>query len=614
MGRQSSSHSRRWTRVVAVWLALLALALTLGQGRSQAQVATAKDRAALKLTRWDRAWGFLGTTRLEIQLTSKEFEQWGKEKYVSEPELLTLRWWTGETVAVGAEWEVSAADGVPVASGTLDGAPAAGGRQLFSIPGDSFLPAGGRRSTTRYTIRVIPYDSQREPLGPPSPPVVLDHGPPGEPTQFDEDMGIEPPVYVHPEGHPKVRFLHYAPLTQTRAGGLRLEAYNDQAEATHPVDLRITDLELVARQKEGWVRVPSLAPGAVRPVEFTLVPQLTKGSPTVEGDWQKWRERYANGVYILAGTQKVGSAATRYHQPPLYRHGAGLSSCANGVTDGDEQDLDCGPGCPSACQDCFAAASPGSGDAAPYFSLGSQYVAAVAMTAKFEYLNYLSTEEGRDESLDIFRPAKVGGDYASRNVIRAVARYVDTHMDYFLDDPDDWDEAPAEKTIRTSGGRWGASGDKKEGTEDLVMGPCLNRYCGDCEDHAFLRFALLRAMGIGRRCAWVADHHNDFDQGQRTCGKLSKKGDSDGHTYNLVYWKGKYRILDYSSEVYETNSIQCWDQHATDNIFHDAYGEHWDAEGENLSPTGSLHHNYPGDHTCGGPSWNFRTYYRDLCP
>ena len=50
-------------------------------------------------------------------------------------------------------------------------------------------------------------------------------------------------------------------------------------------------------------------------------------------------------------------------------------------------------------------------------------------------------------------------------------------------------------------------------------------YHGDCEDHAILRHSLLRALGFDRNFIW--------------------NGRQPGHEYNIVLYKGTYRIMDY---------------------------------------------------------------------
>ncbi len=96
--------------------------------------------------------------------------------------------------------------------------------------------------------------------------------------------------------------------------------------------------------------------------------------------------------------------------------------------------------------------------------------------------------------------------------------------------------------------------------------------------------------------------------------KKKKGGSGGGHGYNIVYYKGKYRIMDYSpmttlSYLYYAN---CVDQHATTNIWNDHYGKHWDKKDKRPIDF-QLLMNYPGQFSCPTGTWNWRTYYADVC-
>ena len=121
---------------------------------------------------------------------------------------------------------------------------------------------------------------------------------------------------------------------------------------------------------------------------------------------------------------------------------------------------------------------------------------------------------------------------------------------------------------------------------------------------------MLRSLGFYHKCIFCADHHNDKDQGQRTeCGYKKKKG---GHTYNVVVYRGKYRIMDYGEmRCRFWANQQCWDQHATDNIWNDHTGKHWSKK--DVSPYGTQPLvNYPGNPCSPSPNWDWRTYFCDI--
>lgn len=259
----------------------------------------------------------------------------------------------------------------------------------------------------------------------------------------------------------------------------------------------------------------------------------------------------------------------------------------NGVQDGTETGIDCGGDSPVACQSCvLTEIDAGSADDAGLYSLSSTVVSAAAQRALADYADSI----GQDP-LTYYTGLEQGDRY-----VTAVAWYVDQNMTW-VEDGGDWDGAQsARRTISSSGSR------------------CSMLFCGDCEDHSILRAALLRTLGFAWNCIFSADHHNEDNQGQRlVCPTLSKKEGSGGHTYNVVYFRGKYRLLDYGVMGSYLSFAQCWDQHATDNIWNDHYGELWDARRK--SPIGGKPLiNYPGNPSCPSVNWNWRTYYSDVCP
>ena len=261
----------------------------------------------------------------------------------------------------------------------------------------------------------------------------------------------------------------------------------------------------------------------------------------------------------------------------------------NGVKDGDETGVDCGGSSPAHDMHCVrTAVEPGNGPSSGLFSLKDSddlnVVHTFATIALLEYAQHL----GQD--INTYYTGVEQGD----RYIEAVAWYVDRHMEY-VSDGGSWDGAQkAYRTLTQSGHR---------GSKD---------FAGDCEDHAILRAALLRSLGMSHRCIFCADHHNSVDQGQKVeCDGGKKK--SGGHAYNIVVYKGKYRILDYGvmRPRYWANKL-CWDQHATDNIWNDHTGKHWDRK--DTTPYGSSHPmvNYPGNPVSPGGNWDWRSYYNDI--
>ncbi len=303
-------------------------------------------------------------------------------------------------------------------------------------------------------------------------------------------------------------------------------------------------------------------------------------------------------VLLLATNQ----GESRYYSRGPYNDNGGFASISNykslsslfkpitwtnSIMDGDETGVDCGGSSPSVCQDCYkSSVNPGSGASRKLFSIKNvdkrNEVKTFATVALAEY----ALNENKD--FDAF----YSGPEKSDNYVEAIAWYVHQHMEY-VKDSGSWKGAQtAFKTLTKSGHR---------GSKD---------FAGDCEDHAILRAALLRSLGFHHKCIFCADHHNSVDQGQRTeCGYAKKKG---GHTYNIVVYKGKYRIMDYRPMHcrYWANQ-QCWDQHATDNIWNDHTGKHWDRK--DISPYGTQPLvNYPGNPCSPSPNWDWRTYFCDI--
>jgi hypothetical protein len=259
-------------------------------------------------------------TKLEILTLGspgKEFEEWGTALTVSKPRAFKLRWSPTVAGATGADWVVVTKNAqnvdVTVAQGTLTTAPALGTLDLFDVP--SFLPPSPAGSK-KYFVRITAHDSQLKPLGAASAPVTITYEPASPGIVFDPDLGGPSVGFTEP-GHPKIRLIRYDPLTELTPGKLELEVFNEGAQSTNPVQVRISDGHLVVRQEGPPVPVPSLAPGAHKFITFSLRPQLTVGQPTVEGNWAKWRGRAATGFRILAGSAKNGSAFVQWQKPVI---------------------------------------------------------------------------------------------------------------------------------------------------------------------------------------------------------------------------------------------------------------------------------------------------------
>ena len=263
----------------------------------------------------------------------------------------------------------------------------------------------------------------------------------------------------------------------------------------------------------------------------------------------------------------------------------------NGRQDGTETGVDCGGRSPARDMHSIRdSVDPGNGSNAGLFSLKNPSQLNVVRAFAYQALLEYAEHKGVD-----FNSFYSGIEEADRYV-EAVAYYVDKHMDYVSDSFPFSGAQSAYRTLTQTG--WRGSLD----------------FAGDCEDFAILRAALLRSLGFYKKSIFCADHHNSFDQGQKDeC--YGSNGSSGGHAFNIVIYKGKYRIMDYGlmRNRYWANKSS-WTQNVVDNIWNDHTGKHWDRK--DVSPFGSSHPmvNYPGNPCSPSANWDWRTYYCDVTP
>jgi len=194
-------------------------------------------------------------------------------------------------------------------------------------------------------------------------------------------------------------------------------------------------------------------------------------------------------------------------------------------------------------------------------------------------------------------------------VMEAVAWYVDEHMGY-LDDDSRGSNVPkvqdAAYTLRHSGDRGCVSG----GAFWQPNTPAA--YCGDCEDYAILRETLMRYLGVSKDCAFCADKINQDN------------GEGGGHTFNIVRYRNKFRIMDYGP-------VGVWfvDPKAMRvpfSLWNDYYGEYWcyldksrlgdgylDAGCWRIQPWDRTW-NYHSGNRCPTTWSGHETYQSDICP
>jgi hypothetical protein len=283
--------------------------------------------------------------------------------------------------------------------------------------------------------------------------------------------------------------------------------------------------------------------------------------------------------------------------------------CADGIQNYGEYSVDCGGPCPASCRDCFEDADFGDTEDADYFCLDSDVILYTARLALQEYANCLRNPDCRD-TLRVTDPlldfSKVTTADLAQNtdyIMEAVAYYVYRHVTYMIDGSADiYDESGvinAVDMVLQSGNMSGVINGYQR------IDTCPNDYCGDCEDQAVLREALMRSLGVSWRCAFCADHYNSYFGG--------------GHTFNLVYYRNKWRIMDYGplGSYFSINNYR--NAHNPHNVWNDRVGEYWcpyrTADPAcwfccNTDPY-SWTQNYNVGDVC-GERW--RTYYEECAP
>lgn len=312
-------------------------------------------------------------------------------------------------------------------------------------------------------------------------------------------------------------------------------------------------------------------------------------------------------------------------------------TCSDGIQNGNESGIDCSGDCLAACTDCNGY-NFGNASSSWVYSFNDSAVAAAAQEALAEYALY-----GGVDVSTLNTPNKK---------MEAVGYYVAAYMNWMRDEGDWNGTQTASRTVLYSGGRFGCFDEEGSNCNYCSSQPTMfynksAKYCGDCEDHAILRASLLRHLGVAQECVMNTDFHDGLSHPSdgfttapwelpvkqqivnpegpsgapqpydyETAGNLlqpesKKKG---GHTFNVVIYNNKYRLMDYFWLGYYFSSSTEWYAHQVDNIWNDHFGQHWSAPF--TSPPSKIH-NYPGANKCydaGKTYWTHRTLYEDICP
>lgn len=189
------------------------------------------------------------------------------------------------------------------------------------------------------------------------------------------------------------------------------------------------------------------------------------------------------------------------------------------------------------------------------------------------------------------------------NMVAAVAWYVDEHMSWRTDTCDagstscvsnrdvfaangygsyspGWDfPQPADLTLLISG--------------DVTNAVTNDDFQGDCEDHAILRAALLRALGFAPWAIWDAIDNPIT------------------HEYNIVLYEGAYRIMDYGT-IDRWLNWHTWSSHTSYYGWNEDHGPRYVAT-TNHDYLVNNTDNYPGGKDDGHP-WSHNIYYKLYSP
>lgn len=224
------------------------------------------------------------------------------------------------------------------------------------------------------------------------------------------------------------------------------------------------------------------------------------------------------------------------------------------------------------------------------YRLDKPVVSNRASDAIVEYVDwYNARDPSTSDDITVLQAANTAD-----HMVAAVAWYVDHHMSWrddtqnqqvfaangFASYSPGWDfPQPADLTLTISG--------------NLTNAAPNDDYEGDCEDHAILRAALLRAMGFAPWAIWDA-----IDGGIT-------------HEYNIVLYDGAYRIMDYGT-IDRWLQTHTWASHESNYAWNESNGPRGVAAANHTFLVNQVD-NYPGGKT-DHHDWSFNVYYRDTSP
>jgi len=202
--------------------------------------------------------------------------------------------------------------------------------------------------------------------------------------------------------------------------------------------------------------------------------------------------------------------------------------------------------------------------------------------------------------IQVFANSHYSQEIAPDILVTAVANYVDANMSWVNDTVNTYvlntihnlnyepggEGMPAYYTIHYTNPNNHPTLIQDLTNHDPEWGPLYNDgrlFHGDCEDHAILRHALLRALGFDSRYIWNAR--------------------APGHEFNVVLYRGSYRIMDYG----RISRYACGPSGITKDInqaWNTHFGPRLSSSSENYLLNQVLRRGYP-DRCRAGLGWVF---------
>ncbi len=277
-----------------------------------------------------------------------------------------------------------------------------------------------------------------------------------------------------------------------------------------------------------------------------------------------------------------------------------FDTCTDGIQNRDESGVDCGGPCLSQCVNCLGDSTMGAGPSSYlYYGTDGMYSAVVVqsyLTAKASdalraFANHLQAEHGIEINVTDLD--------TSDEYMDAIFWYVSTYMGYRGDDinqkcindvqtlyydPVDYGHGdfpqPAYYTLALSGHPACDGIVYTDKGQQRIWNPDPSKlFYGDCEDYAIVTSALLRSLGVSHKCAFNAEQ--------------------PGHGFNIVYYEGKYRVIEpQSGGIIRSGSMIGDKLYGPDNIWNDKIGAFAASDFDKVKPW-QYTMNYPG---CDHPS------------